>query len=204
MEKSMTISYEIGNKLYMNITNKCPCSCTFCIRNNGDGAYGSDSLWLQHDPSFEEIKNDLAKRKVTDYEEIIFCGYGEPTSRINELIMTAKLLKEIPGCPPLRLNTNGLSDCIHKRSTANEICEVFDIISISLNAGTEDEYLKVTRPAYSDAFTAMQKFTGDCVKTKSARVIMSVVDVIAQDQIGASRSIAEKLGAEFRIRKYES
>jgi len=74
MEKSMTISYEIGNKLYMNITNKCPCSCTFCIRNNGDGAYGSDSLWLQHDPSFEEIKNDLAKRKVTDYEEIIFCG----------------------------------------------------------------------------------------------------------------------------------
>ena len=56
MKKAMTISYAIGNKLYMNITNKCPCSCTFCIRKNGDGAYGSDSLWLEHEPSFEEIK----------------------------------------------------------------------------------------------------------------------------------------------------
>ena len=55
----MTISYEIGDKLYMNITNKCPCSCTFCIRNNGDGAYGSDPLWLEHEPSMEEIKKSF-------------------------------------------------------------------------------------------------------------------------------------------------
>ena len=79
MEKKMTICYPIGNKLYMNITNKCPCNCTFCIRHNGDSAYGSESLWLEHEPSFDEIMNDVIKYKLSDYEEIIFCGYGVPT-----------------------------------------------------------------------------------------------------------------------------
>ncbi len=203
MKKAMTISYEIGTKLYMNITNKCPCRCTFCIRNNADGAYGSEPLWLEHDPSLNEIMADLDKRPLSSYEEIVFCGYGEPTTRIDVLTQAAKLLKEKPGCPPLRLNTNGLSDLISGRSTADEICSVFDVVSISLNAGTKDEYLKVTRPIYADAFEAMQKFTGDCVKTGKSKVLMTVVDVIPEAEIEASRKIAESLGAALRVRSYE-
>lgn len=204
MKKAMTISYEIGSKLYMNITNKCPCSCTFCIRNHGDGAYGSDPLWLEHEPSMDEIKEDLSTRTLSDYEEIIFCGFGEPTSRLDVLIETARFMKSDEKCPPLRLNTNGLSDLISERSTADELCEVFDTISISLNAGTKDEYMKVTRPRFEDAFEAMQKFTADCVKNGGADIVMSVVDVIPPEEIEAARTLSEKLGAVLRVRKYDT
>ncbi|MDE6538867.1 MAG: TIGR04100 family radical SAM protein [Ruminococcus sp.] len=199
----MTISYEVGNNLYLNLTNKCPCACTFCIRNSADGAYGSDPLWLEHEPTIEEIMEDLNSRDLDKYTEIVFCGYGEPTCRLDTVIAVADELKARPSCPLLRINTNGLSDLINSKSTAESLCNVMDIISISLNAGTKDEYMKVTRPKYPEAFEAMQKFTSDCVKTKSAQVIMSVVDVIPPEQIQASREIAEKLGAVLRVRAFE-
>ena len=204
MKKAMTISYEVGNNLYLNLTNKCPCSCTFCIRNSADGAYGSDPLWLEHEPTFEEIMEDLNSRDLTKYTEIVFCGYGEPTCRLDTVIAVAEELKKRHSCSLLRINTNGLSDLINGKPTAESLCSIMDIISISLNAGTKDEYMKVTRPKYPEAFEAMQKFTADCVKTKSAQVIMSVVDVIPPEQIQASREIAEKLGAVLRVRSYES
>lgn len=203
MKKAMTISYEVGNNLYLNLTNKCPCACTFCIRNSADGAYGSDPLWLEHEPTIEEIMEDLNSRDLDKYTEIVFCGYGEPTCRLDTVIAVADELKARPSCPLLRINTNGLSDLINSKSTAESLCNVMDIISISLNAGTKDEYMKVTRPKYPEAFEAMQKFTSDCVKTKSAQVIMSVVDVIPPEQIQASREIAEKLGAVLRVRAFE-
>ncbi|MDE6671570.1 MAG: TIGR04100 family radical SAM protein [Ruminococcus sp.] len=203
MKKAMTISYEVGNNLYLNITNKCPCSCTFCIRNSDDGAYGSDPLWLEHEPTFEEIMKDLDSRDLEKYTEIVFCGYGEPTCRLDTVLAVAEELKRRPTSPVLRINTNGLSDLINGKSTAESLCNVMDIISVSLNAGTKDEYMKVTRPKYPEAFEAMQKFTADCVKTNSAEVIMSVVDVIPPEQIEVSRKIAETLGAKLRIRVYE-
>ena len=76
MKKAMTISYEVGDNLYLNLTNKCPCACTFCIRNSADGAYGSDPLWLEHEPDFDEIMSDIDKRDLSKYKEIVFCGYG--------------------------------------------------------------------------------------------------------------------------------
>ncbi|MDE6501992.1 MAG: TIGR04100 family radical SAM protein [Ruminococcus sp.] len=203
MKKAMTISYEVGNNLYLNLTNKCPCSCTFCIRNSADGAYGSDPLWLEHEPTITEIMEDIDKRDLAKYNEVVFCGYGEPTCRLDTVIAVAEELKERPSCPLLRINTNGLSDLINGRSTAESLCSVLDIISVSLNAGTKDEYMKVTRPKYPEAFEAMQKFTADCVKTGNAEVIMSVVDVIPQEQIDASRAIAEKIGAVLRVREFE-
>lgn len=203
MKKAMTISYEVGNNLYLNLTNKCPCACTFCIRNSADGAYGSDPLWLEHEPSFEEIMNDLDSRDLAKYTEIVFCGYGEPTCRLDTVIKVADELKARPLCPMLRINTNGLSDLVNGKPTAEILCNVLDIISVSLNAGTEEEYMKVTRPKYPEAFEAMQKFTAECVKTGNAEVIMSVVDVIPPEQIEASRNIAETLGAKLRIRAFE-
>lgn len=202
MEKKMNITYVIGKKLYMNITNKCPCNCTFCIRNNGDGAYGSDSLWLEHDPSMEEIAQAVNKHNLSDYTEIIFCGYGEPTCHLDVLIETVKNMKSQADCPPIRLNTNGLSDLINGKSTAEIIGNTFDVVSISLNAGTKEEYMSVTRPKFDNAFEAMQKFTKDCVKTP-AKVIMTVVDVIPAEEIKAAEQICISAGAEFRVRKYD-
>lgn len=203
MKKAMTISYEVGSNLYVNLTNKCPCACTFCIRNNADGAYGSDPLWLEHEPSLDEIFADLNARDLAKYEEIVFCGYGEPTERLDAVLEVAKELKARLGCPRLRINTNGLGDLINGRSVAEDLCCVMDTVSVSLNAGTKDEYMKVTRPGYDNAWEAMQSFTADCVKTGQAEVIMSIVDVIPQEQIEASRAVCESLGAKLRIRTYD-
>lgn len=203
MKKAMTISYEVGENLYLNLTNKCPCACTFCIRSHADGAYGSDPLWLEHEPSFDEIMADLGKRDITKYSEIVFCGYGEPTERIDIVEQVAKALKANDKCPKLRINTNGLGDLVNGRSVAAELCGVMDTVSVSLNAGTRDEYMAVTRPKFDDAWEAMQKFTSDCVKTGKAKIIMSIVDVIPQEQIDASREVCESLGATLRIRKFD-
>lgn len=203
MNKAMTIVYEVGSNLYVNITNKCPCSCTFCIRQNADGAYGSDSLWLEHEPDIEEIKEALKKADFKKYNEIIFCGYGEPTERIDILCETAKYIKENNG-PAVRLNTNGLSDLIHNKPTAKMLEGLVDTVSVSLNAGTKDEYLKVTRPKFGEvSYEAMQKFAAEC-KEYVKNVVFSVVDVIGEDEIAASQSIADKLGITLRVRKYES
>ena len=201
--KAMTISYEVGKNLYLNLTNQCPCACTFCIRNNGDGAYGSDPLWLEHEPTMEEIKADLSKRDISAYNEVIFCGFGEPTCRLDALLETAKWLKSNCEAVKFRLNTNGLGDLVNNRPIAEELCEIIDTISISLNAGTKEEYMKVTRPKFENAWEAMHKFTADCVNTGKSQVVMSVVDVISPEQIVASREVAESLGAVLRVRTYD-
>lgn len=201
--KAMTISYEVGKNLYLNLTNQCPCACTFCIRNNGDGAYGSDPLWLEHEPTMEEIKADLSKRDISAYNEVIFCGFGEPSCRLDALLETAKWLKSNCETVKFRLNTNGLGDLVNNRPIAEELCEIIDTISISLNAGTKEEYMKVTRPKFENAWEAMHKFTADCVNTGKSQVVMSVVDVISPEQIEASREVAESLGAVLRVRTYD-
>ena len=204
MKKAMTISYEVGNNLYLNITNKCPCNCTFCIRTHADGAYGSDPLWLEHEPSMDEIMADLDKRDITKYDEIVFCGYGEPTERLYDVVDTAKYLRE-KGCKKLRINTNGLGERINGTSgyTAKLLCETMDVISVSLNAPTEKEYMEVTRPKYDNAFWLMCQFVKDCVNIGKAKVVVSIVDVIPQEQIEASRELAEKLGAVLRVRTFD-
>ena len=200
---AMTIVYEVGNNLYVNLTNKCPCSCTFCIRNNGDGAYGSDSLWLEHDPSDQEIIQALKEHNFKNYKEIVFCGYGEPTERLDCLTAAASFIKKNDG-PPIRLNTKGLADLIHGKPVAYKLQGLCDIVSISLNAGTKEEYLKVTRPSFGDkSFEAMQRFAIDCKKYVKT-VIFTVVDVIGSEEITAAQEIADKLGIPLRVRKYES
>ena len=200
---AMTIAYKVGQNLYLNITNKCPCSCTFCIRKNADGAYGSDSLWLERDPEIDEIIDALENMDYKKYNEIVFCGYGEPTERIDVLIETAKYIKENNG-PKIRINTNGLSDLINGKPTAHLLEGLADIVSISLNAGTKEEYLKVTRPSFGDrSFEEMQKFAGEC-KKYVPEVVLTVVDVIGEDEINAAREVADRLGIKFRVREYEA
>ena len=200
---AMTIVYEVGKNLYVNITNKCPCSCTFCIRKNGDGAYGSDSLWLEREPSLDEITDALEKHDYKKYNEVVFCGYGEPTERLDVLVETAKYIKKNGG-PKIRPNTNGLSDLIHNEPTAHKLENAVDIVSISLNAGTKEEYLKVTRPSFGEkSFDAMKKFASDC-KKYVPEVMLTVVDVIGEDEIKAAQKAADELGIHLRVREYES
>lgn len=198
---AMTILYPVGKQLYVNLTNRCPCNCTFCIRNNGDGAYGSDSLWLEHDPDFEEVKAAFADYDLSEWTELVFCGFGEPTEALPLLLQTADYARSLPGCPPVRLNTNGLADLIHGRSTAAEFAGRFDVISISLNAGTEAEYMAVTRPKWENAFAAMQQFAKE-VKHYVPKVMFTVVDVISKAEIQAAQAVADAAGIPLRVREY--
>ena len=175
MKKSMTLSYEVDGGLYLNITNKCPCNCTFCIRNNGDGAYGSDPLWLEHQPSAEEIIEDLKKRELDSYKQIVFCGYGEPTCELELLKTVSAYLRSVTKTP-IRINTNGLSDLINKRNTAPEFKGV-------------------------DSFEAMLRFAEN-VKAYVPDVVLTVVDIIGEEEIERSRRIAESIGVRLRVREY--
>lgn len=202
MKKAMNISYEIDNKLYLNITNKCPCNCTFCIRHNNDGAYGSDPLWLEHQPDIDEIIANLETRNLDSYKEIIFCGFGEPTTELELLKKTAGYIKKTTKTP-VRLNTNGLSDLINKRDTSADFEGLIDIISISLNASDSEAYDKVTRPSFKDAdcFAEMLSFAQK-VKKFVPNVMLTVVDVIGEEEIKKSQAVADSVGIKLRVREY--
>ena len=195
------IIYTFENQVYLNITNACPCRCTFCIRNNGDSVGEATTLWFEHSPSIEEIKAEIDKFDFENYNNsITICGYGEPTCALNNLIDACKYLRE-KGVK-IRLNTNGLSDLINKRETAKEICEVVDSVSISLNAPTAEKYNEVTRPSFGEkSFDAMLKFAKEC-KEYGTPVKLTVVDVISKEDIEDCKKLCEGIDIPLRVREY--
>ena len=200
MEKKMTILYEVEGSLYVNLTNKCPCACTFCIRQEGDGAYGSESLWLEHEPTYEEVVEEFKKFDLNKYKEVVFCGYGEPMTRVD---LIAELCDYIHSTSSIqiRVNTNGLGDLIHGKPIEPLLKDKVDVVSISLNAPNAEDYMKVTRPKFGPgSFKAMLDFAVEC-KKYVPKVVFTVVDCIPQEQIEASRKIAAELGVNFRIRQ---
>ena len=140
------IIYRYKNQVYFNITNKCPCRCTFCIRNTEDAIGEASNLWFDHEPSLEEIYKAIDEFDFTDCNEVVFCGYGEPTMALENLIEVSKYVRERYPFR-IRLNTNGLSDLIHNRSTAKDVCQAVDSVSISLNMPDAVSYNEVVRPA---------------------------------------------------------
>ncbi|WP_432651566.1 TIGR04100 family radical SAM protein [Huintestinicola sp.] len=201
--KSLTFVYAVHSNLYINLTNRCPCNCTFCIRHNGDGAYGSDSLWLEREPTCEEVFAEFEKYDMTKFGEIVFCGYGEPMERAEDVSYIGKELKKRYPNVTIRLNTNGLGDKINGRPTAQLLEGAVDIVSISLNSGNSEDYNKVTRPKWEDSFEAMLKFAEEC-KKYVPKVMFTVVDVISEREINESKALSEKLGIPLRIRAYDT
>lgn len=196
------IIYTVDGGVYLNITNKCPCNCAFCIRSKGDAVGDAAELWFDKEPTLDEIKKAIDDYDFTQVDKAVFCGYGEPTNAYDNLIASAKYIKSINPGIKLRLNTNGLSDLINNKPTAKEIAGVFDSISVSLNESTSEKYDRITRNIYKGkAFDAMLNFTRDCVKYCND-VRMTVVDVISKESIEEARRVCESTGAKFRVRSY--
>ncbi len=194
------ILYTYKNQVYVNITNKCDCRCTFCVRSHQDGVGDAETLWHSTEPSLEEIKAAIDAFDFSGYKEVVYCGYGEPTCALENLLKSAKYIKENIKLP-IRVNTNGLGNLYHKRNIVPELAEVVDTVSISLNAPDRETYMEVTRPVFENAFEGMIEFASKCKET-IPNVKMTVVDVLSQEEIEASRSLAEKIGVELRVRKY--
>ncbi len=195
------IVYTYGNQAYLNITNACPCKCTFCIRNNGDSVGEATTLWFEHNPSIEEIKAAIDKFDFSKYNNsIIVCGYGEPTCAYENLIESCKYLKAKN--INIRLNTNGLSDLINKKETAKEICSVIDSVSISLNAPNAKKYNEITNPSFGEkAFDAMLNFAKEC-KACGISTKLTVVDVISTEDIEECKKLCDEIQFPLRVREY--
>ena len=195
----MTILYDYEDSLYVNLTNKCPCACVFCIRKETDHVGNSDSLWLDHEPTVEEVKKEFKNFDLNKYEEIVFCGYGEPLVRINEVVEVAKYIRSISNIK-IRVNTNGLSDLIHNKKTAQMLKGNIDVVSISLNAPNKVKYNEVTKPKFGEkSYEALLDFATDC-KKYIKEVNFSVVDEINEQEIKESQELADKMNIPLRVR----
>jgi len=194
------ILYTYQKQVYANITNKCDCSCIFCIRSHKETIGQAQEMWHEKDPSLEEIKKAMDEFDFTDYAELVYCGYGEPTCALQELIESAAYVKNRYGVN-IRLNTNGLGNLYHGRNIIPELATVVDSISISLNAPTPQRYREVTRPSFEDAFDAMLAFAAEA-KERIGQVQFSVVDILGEEEISASQKLADEMGIMLRVRKY--
>ena len=202
----MTITYRVGDGLYVNMTNKCTNACDFCIRNNGEGAYGSDPLWLEREPTREEVLCDIEQNWSNgEYTELVFCGYGEPTCRLYDMLWVCKEIKAKSPDIKIRLNTNGQSDLIWNRDTAPLYKGLVDFISISLNSSDAKKYQEVCHSEFGEAaYTAMLTFAKN-VKSYVPDVAFSVVrGFLSEEDIEICRHIADSVGVRLRIREYIS
>lgn len=196
----MTIFYKFEGKMYINLTNGCPCKCVFCIRDNADSISGNDSLWLEHEPSFEEITSAFESFGKSGISEAVFCGYGEPMVRADMVVKTAEYIKSRTEMK-LRLNTNGLVKLIHPDFDIYRLKGLIDSVSISLNAPDAARYNEVTRPSFGEkSFDVMLDFAA---KMKDiCHTAFTVVDIITPEEIGQCRAIADKMGIPLRVRAY--
>lgn len=203
MKLGFTITYIVEDALYINVTNRCTNSCDFCIRKNADGAYGSDSLWLLREPTAREILTDVNKYDLTKFREIVFCGYGEPSLRLDVCRLVALDIKKIHNIP-VRINTNGHSTLFHGYNTAPLYKDAFDCVSISLNTPSAERYKEICHPVLDRAFDGMLDFAKE-VKKYVPEVILSVVgDFLTAAELDECRNIADSCGVKLKVRDYIS
>ena len=203
MKKAMCIVYEVEDSLYINITNRCPNRCSFCIRNNGDGAYGSDSLWLEREPEVEEILNAVFEKNVEKYKEIVFCGYGEPAMRLLDAREVALQIKKRYPSVKIRINTNGQSDLIFGKDTAPMYKDAFDSVSISLNASNAERYHEICRSVYGkEAFSSLINFAQNVNKYVQNVAFSVVKETLSENELSECRKMSERCGVPLRVRDY--
>ena len=191
-----------GKSVYVNLTNRCPCSCTFCLRQTKE-MQESNSLWLKEEPTVDEVIKEFQKYDLNDFKEVVFCGFGEPMERVDDVIQIADVLKLYRKDLPIRINTNGLGNLIHQRDITPLLKGRIDIVSISLNAPDAKEYLELTRNKFgNESFQAMLDFAKECLKYVP-HVVMSVVDIIGQEKIEKCQKICDDIGVKLRVRPFE-
>ncbi len=198
MEKFETFTYALDGNLYINLTSKCQNDCTFCVRNESSEYFGH-KLWLSREPSAEEVLARIPA-DIHAYREYVFCGFGEPTLRLDTLLAVAKELKARGAT--VRLNTNGQASLTLGRDVSAELAGCVDKINVSLNESNAADYVRLCRPAKGEAaFGALQDFAKKCAE-RGIETWFSVVDIIGEDKIAQCRAIAQKCGVTLRVRAY--
>lgn len=192
---TQTISYQIEDRLYLSITNRCTLVCDFCPKTLGHPEVKGYNLTMDQRPSAAEIIESIGN--PSDYPEIIFCGYGEPTIRLKTLIEVATFIKS-KGVS-VRVNTDGLANLVHKRNVLPELGECIDAISVSMNAQNSTIYNRHCQPALPNSYESMLDFL------KQAPYYIDNVTATALDglegvDISACEQLAIQYGVKFRKR----
>ena len=187
--------YELDGNLYINLTNRCSNDCKFCVRT-GKVSYYGHKLWLSTEPTVEQVLKLIKGKKCN---EVVFCGFGEPTFRAKEIVEIATNLKAWGY--KTRLNTNGHGNLINGEDITPSLKGVIDRVNVSLNAPDEDEYFDVCRPVFGEnAFTALIDFA---VKFKNLGIDVnfSVVDCIGDKKVAKCKKLAKEVGVPLRVRE---
>ncbi len=191
-----TYTYRLGNKIYVNLTNRCSNDCEFCVRRTD--AFRDIGLWLEHEPSAEEVINSF--EDLDSAEEIVFCGYGEPMYRLDVMCEVADYLKSKG--KRTRVNTNGQAALICGEGVPEKLGGRIDTVNVSLNAADAKAYQALCHSEFGEkAFYALLDFAKEC-KKYVPRVVLSIVDVAGESELEKARAIADALGVELRIRTY--
>jgi TatD family-associated radical SAM protein len=163
----------------------------------------SGSLWLEREPSVEEVMAEFSKFDMDKYEEVVFCGFGEPTERLEDLLVVADFVKK-KFQKTTRINTNGLSDLMYGKDTAPMFEGKIDIVSISLNTPNRERYLELTRNKFGiGAFDAMLKFAENVKRYVKQVVLTTVSTTLSEEEEEECRKICEEIGVTYRIRPFE-
>lgn len=199
----MEIAYKVGDGLYINLTNKCSCACTFCLRRDNDTVGESNCLWLDREPTAGEAITAI-KEKVSKaiFKEIVFCGFGEPTCALPVLLEVAEWVKANTSIP-VRINTNGQGDLINGRDVAPELKGLVDTVSISLNVPDAQRYQALVRSRFGESsYDAMLSFARKCV-SEGIHVVMTTVETtISKEDEAECQRICDSIGATYRIREW--
>lgn len=191
-----------GVSVYVNLTNRCPCACTFCLRQTKKMSE-EHTLWLKQEPTVDEVIKEFQKYDLDEFKEVVFCGFGEPMERVEDIIQIAGVLKLYRRDLPIRINTNGLGNLVHNRDITPELKGRIDTVSISLNAPDKEEYYALTRSRFGiESFDAMLDFAKRC-KDYVPNVILTVVDIIGEEKIEKCQRICDDLGVSLRVRPFE-
>lgn len=191
-----TVGYTLHGSRYLNLTNRCGIlRCAFCPKFSGAWSVKEFDMRLHHNPSADELVE--AAGNPADYKEIVFCGMGESTMRLDVMLEVARRLREKGA--RLRLNTNGLGNLINGRDVAPEIAALIPTISVSLNAQDEETYNRHCRPKDPGAYASVLEFI-ESARKSGADVTVTAIDGLPGVDVAACEAIADRLGVKFRKR----
>lgn len=196
-----TYAYVLDDNLYINLTNKCSNACDFCVRNERDSYFGH-YLWIrQGDPTPEKVIAQVnALGDIARFKEAVFCGFGEPTYKVAEMVALCDFFHE-KGLKT-RLNTNGQGNLINKRDIVPDLVGKIDLVNVSLNASCYEKYQPICRSQFGEnGFSGMIEFAKSC-KRAGVNCRFSIVDCIGKEEVEACKRLAESVRVPLLVREY--
>jgi GTP 3',8-cyclase len=201
-DKPPTTVYWLDNTLYLNITNQCSNNCDFCLRRYKQGI-GGFNLKLTHEPTVQEITAELSEvLNMRCWDGLVFCGFGEPTCRLDVLLEVTRWVRQHYGRPlKIRLDTDGQGYLLNPGSdVVAELKDAgVDSVSVSLNAQNKEVYTEICKPASADAYKSVLDFIG---RARGVLEVQVTAVRLPEVDLAKTQAVAEGLGVAFKVREY--